>query len=150
MRASLAWEVVSSAVTRTETPDEFSNRCYPLNTDSPHVEHLKEGNECVRFYTVDVTGLAADQIEALMPTVRQELQRRNYIPVFITDTAEFSPFRNAKTIFEAVPDIERNSRLMPDFDWADRRAKCLELIREKWKPTGEMKLSAPLPAHKAS
>lgn len=122
------------------TPDDLAERCYPLNVDSPHVAALKDTSERVRFFLVDLSGLDVQRIEALLPIVIREMARRTLVPVFVTDLLDYRVFREAGVIFEALPPVTDNAVLMPERDWARRQKDVKSLIREKWKPAGEVAL----------
>ena len=121
--------------------DDLFDRCYPLNVDSPHVAAILNTSEKVRFFLVDLSGLDAERIGALLPIVRKEMDRRHVVPVFVTDLLDYREFRDAGVIFEALPPVSENSRLMPERDWAKRRDDVMALIREKWQPAGETALN---------
>jgi len=122
----------------------LSERCYPLNTDSPHVAHLIDSEETARFYLVDITGHTAEDISALLPTAVADMRSRGSIPVFMTDVNDFAVLRSHGVIFEAVPNLLRNQTLMPDMDWQERKAGIIAQVRDKWRPSGELSLEKPL------
>lgn len=121
-------------------PDDLAERCYPLNIDSPHVTALKDSSDRVRFFLVDLSGLDAQRVGVLLPIVVKEMTRRTVVPVFVTDLLDYRVFREARVIFEALPPVTENAVLMPERDWARRQKDVKSLVREKWKPAGEVVL----------
>ncbi|MGB5560207.1 MAG: hypothetical protein WBN04_19610 [Paracoccaceae bacterium] len=120
-----------------EAQADRARRCYPLNTDSPHVAYLLETDERVRFYLVDMSGLAEAAVAALLPVVRAEMERRRVVPVFVTDLTDYRVLREAGVIFESLPPADESATLLPDCDWQARRRAIMGLIRDKWAPSGE-------------
>jgi hypothetical protein len=109
---------------------------YPLNPDSPHARNAIAAKRRVRFYLIDVAGLSAEKIDALIPTLRKVMEERELVPVFVTDLLDHGVLRRHGVIFEAVPPLAGSAALAPDLDWCARRAECLALIRGKWQPVG--------------
>lgn len=107
---------------------------YPLVPHSPHV--LGEGRRS-RFYLIDVTGLEADQIDPLIPIAREIVAEHAAIPVFLTTLMDYSVFRRAKVIFEALPPRADSAYLAPDLDWDTRHAELRAMVEEKWQPVGK-------------
>jgi len=129
-------EDTAEPIENVKLPDVYQ-RLFPLNTDSPHAANLLNTNEYVRFYLADMSGLKANEVAALLPIVTAEMERRQVVPVFVTDLLDYRVFREAGVIFEAIPPEFESSALMPEKDWQARRQDVLRLIREKWKPAGE-------------
>lgn len=126
----------------TDGQDDRFDRAFPLNTDSPHAQATLEAGDRVRFYLVDAIGMDAARLGALLPTVQAELADQGLIPVFVTDLLDYAPLREAGVIFEAVPPVADSTRLAPHRNWAARQAEVVEMIRNKWQPSGEVRLGA--------
>jgi hypothetical protein len=77
-------------------------------------------------------GVDHDGIEQSVQRVEQrQLRRRDFIPIFVTDSTDFGPFRSRGYVFEHIPAAIVQS---PGSRRAERRylRRRLELIKSKW------------------
>jgi hypothetical protein len=62
---------------------------------------------------------------------RQQSKKRDFVPVFLTDSCEFDCFRNRGYLFEYLPPVPRH-RMNGRSSWQDYAAERLELLMRKW------------------
>jgi len=77
-------------------------------------------------------GMEHDRIEQIVQKVEQrQLRQRDFIPIFVTDSTDFGPFRTRGYVFEHIPAAIVQS---PGNRRAERRylRRRLELIKSKW------------------
>lgn len=113
---------------------------FPFNPDSPHAAEALAARQPVRVYLVDLTGLPAEKVDALVPTLAKVTRERGMTPVFVVDLADFAVLRRHGVVFEALPPLAESAALAPELDWRARRAECRALILAKWRPVGQTAL----------
>ncbi|HLB79991.1 MAG TPA: hypothetical protein VJJ77_05765, partial [Dongiaceae bacterium] len=81
---------------------------------------------------IAVCGLGRIEREAVVDLIdRQQRSSRDFIPVFLTDSTDFEPFRSRGYVFEYLPPPPRR-RLRGTASWREYAAERLELLRRKW------------------
>jgi hypothetical protein len=113
---------------------------FPFNPDAPHAQDALVARRPVQVYLIDVTGLAAEKLDALVPTLAKVMRERGLVPIFVTDLTDLEVFRRHGVICEALPPLAGSTALAPWFDWRARRAECFALILGKWRPVGRTTL----------
>lgn len=122
-----------------EPESDTRDPSFPLTSDSP--QRLSPETPS-RFALVDVCGLEPEAIDSLIETTLASLKEQSLIAVFVTDSLDYTAFRKAGVIFEALPPLAHSAGLAPDLDWEARIAELRGLIHRKWEPNAEIDLSA--------
>lgn len=113
---------------------------HPLNPDSPHAAAAIAARTRIRFFLVDLIGCPADQVAALIASSVDAFEEQSLVPVFVTDLLDFTAFREAGVVFEAVSPLGPSADLAPELDWQRWRTVELAAIEAKWQPVGQTSL----------
>jgi hypothetical protein len=81
---------------------------------------------------VTVLGLSGHALEEVLELVTKGAETNPIVPVFITDSFDFAPFRRRRLRFEYLPDRDRQQRFAPELDWDLYLRRRYALLREKW------------------
>jgi hypothetical protein len=81
---------------------------------------------------VTVLGLSGRALEEVLELVTKGAETNPIVPVFITDSFDFAPFRRRRLRFEYLPDRDRQQRFAPELDWDLYLRRRYALLREKW------------------
>jgi hypothetical protein len=134
----------------------------PAHVSNPPPPVPAPANPAPAIMLVTVLGLSGRALEDVLELVTKGAETKPIVPVFVTDTFDFAPFRRRRLRFEYVPDRDRQQRFAPELDWDLYLRRRYALLREKWqaksvisfgsRPPGESVLSGgrPAPAHNGS
>ena len=81
---------------------------------------------------VTVLGLSGRALEEVLELVANGAETKPIVPVFVTDSFDFAPFRRRRLRFEYLPDRDRQQRFAPELDWDLYLRRRYRLLREKW------------------
>jgi hypothetical protein len=81
---------------------------------------------------VTVLGLSGQALDEVLELVTKGAETNPIVPVFITDSFDFAPFRRRRLRFEYLPDRDRQQRFAPELDWDLYLRRRYALLREKW------------------
>ena len=81
---------------------------------------------------VTVLGLSGRALEEVLELVAKGAETKPIVPVFVTDSFDFAPFRRRRLRFEYLPDRDRQQRFAPELDWDLYLRRRYLLLREKW------------------
>ena len=85
-----------------------------------------------RTIGIMVTGVAGLDMEAFLEGILPVSSKQNITPVFITDTEDFSPFRERGLFFEHVPARDAIHRFGQGRDWQLYMDRRLGMLQVKW------------------
>ena len=104
----------------------------PLRPNPGWACHTLKATACdVVGYSV--IGLLPDEIERVVAAVdEQQRSTLDFVPVFLTDTTEFEPFRSRGYAFEHFPAASRWAELDGTVPWQARAEARLDMVRRKW------------------
>jgi hypothetical protein len=94
---------------------------------------------------VTVLGLSGRALEDVLELVSREAKTKPIVPVFVTDSFDFAPFRRRRLRFEYLPDRERQQRFAPDLDWDLYLRRRYVLLGEKWRAQSVISFGRPPP-----
>ena len=94
---------------------------------------------------VTVLGLSGRALEEVLELVIKGAETKPIVPVFITDTWDFAPFRRRRLRFEYVPDRDRQQRFAPELEWALYLRRRYALLGEKWQAKSVVWFGRPPP-----
>lgn len=98
---------------------------------------------------VTVLGLSGSALEDVLELVSREAETKPIVPVFITDTLDFAPFRRRRLRFEHLPDRDCQQRFAPDLEWDLYLRRRYTLLREKWQARSLISFGRPPPREDA-
>lgn len=116
-------------------PEEKHSASSPSLPSAP-LRSLASGSHPSRTMGIILIDIASVDIKALLDGILSVSTNKNITPIFITDTEEFSVFRERGLFFEHVPSRERMQRFGRDRDWQLYANRRLDILAEKWKIDG--------------
>ena len=104
----------------------------PPLTPTPGLANFGLKRAGLKVLGIAVCGLGRIEREAVVDLIdRQQRSSRDFIPVFLTDSTDFEPFRSRGYVFEYLPPPSRR-RLRGTDSWPAYAAERLALLRRKW------------------
>ncbi len=97
-----------------------------------------------RTVLVTVLGIEAARLDEVIDQAAAVLSRFERL-VFVTDHADFSPFRRRRLAFEYLPPPARRTGPRAGTDWARYLGARYELIVSKWQPVRVVSYGTPVP-----
>ncbi|MCS6877709.1 MAG: hypothetical protein N2038_07630 [Geminicoccaceae bacterium] len=82
---------------------------------------------------VTVLGLGGEALEKVLEMVHRECRALGRKPVFVTDGADFAPFRRRRLVVEQVPDAALMRLRVPDLPWWLYEERLFALIGKRWR-----------------
>jgi len=102
--------------------------------DLPLVPFVLDGR-APRVIAIAVFGLPPEALEKVVEEVEAGLRGGlDLVPLFLTGSPEFAPFRRRHLLFEYLPSPERQRPFLPDLDWDTYLLRRLALLRRIWQP----------------
>jgi hypothetical protein len=104
----------------------------PAQQSSPPKPIPPPANPVPATILVTVLGLSGRALEEVLELVTKGAETKPIVPVFVTDTFDFAPFRQRRLRFEYMPDRDRQQRFAPELDWDHYLRRRYALLSEKW------------------
>jgi hypothetical protein len=104
----------------------------PAHVNNPPQPVPAPGNPAPATMLVSVLGLSGRALEDVLELVTKGAETKPIVPIFVTDTFDFAPFRRRRLRFEYVPDRDRQQRFAAELDWDLYLRRRYALLREKW------------------
>jgi hypothetical protein len=94
---------------------------------------------------VTVLGLSGSALHEVLELVTKDTRAKPIAPVFITDSLDFTPFRQRRLRFEYLPDRGRQQRFAPELEWDLYLRRRYGLLSEKWQTKSIISFGRPPP-----
>jgi hypothetical protein len=94
---------------------------------------------------VTVLGLSGGTLHEVLELVTKDSRAKPIAPVFITDSLDFTPFRQRRLRFEYLPDRGRQQRFAPELEWDLYLRRRYALLSEKWQTKSIISFGRPPP-----
>jgi GR25 family glycosyltransferase involved in LPS biosynthesis len=101
--------------------------------EAPLVPFFKDRPN-VRVVMVLAVDVDVEQLPRLLELVAETTQKGDFVPVVVTDYADFIAFRNRGLIFEYIPAEARQQAFAADLEWSLYVLRRLAFLRHKWRP----------------
>lgn len=100
---------------------------------------------CRRPVLVTVLGLSGRSLVEVLELVLRKADSTQTAPIFVTDSIDFSPFRQRRLRFEYLPDRDRQQRFAPALDWDLYLRRRYALLGDKWQAQSVISFGRPPP-----
>jgi hypothetical protein len=101
-----------------------------------------------RTALVSLIDVDARLVPEIIDTTRRRLRRYDRI-VYLTDNADFRPFRERGAVFEYLPPLGEMTTHAPDLPWAGYLRNRRILLLAKWYPSLEISYGTPFDVYVA-
>lgn len=106
----------------------------PTSDNAARLVPLTKTRPAAKVVMVVVFDLGPAELGTIVEVVDEQSAAAGVVPIFLTDSDDFQPFRSRRVPFEYLPPPSHGARFAPDLDWELYRQRRLALLRRKWQP----------------
>lgn len=142
--AARAFTGVFSPSAKDRTTVDADDLAPGVPAPHPSLVPFGEENAIKPVIAVTIFGLSVEETTQVLDTVESRFQKRDAVPIILTDSNRFETMRERGMAFEYFPPENGQGRPAPDGRslYFQRR---LSLLRKKWGPTDVISFGAPGP-----
>jgi hypothetical protein len=117
---------------KTKKPKKAGSPTITIPSDTQFLGPLVEGHSTTMFL---VWGLSEEELDTLVTDVaRLQMMKRDFNPLFVTDSDTWGPFQKHSYWFEYIPPAEEWMEHNPDTGWSEFVAERIDSIVETYAP----------------